>query len=72
MMLKPIYEEIRDLLRRGTFKIISREEVLDGAYVLTARFVLAIKSKKNGSARIKARYVIGVHRDILKNILCTI
>ncbi len=47
-MQKAIRSEIRDLLRRGTFKVILKEEFPDGAKALSARFVLAIKSNADG------------------------
>ena len=40
-----------------------------GANALTARFVLAIKSNADGQVKYKARYVIGGHRDRLKQYL---
>ena len=68
-MAAAIKEEVRDLLRRGTFKVILSEEIPDVANVLTARYVLAIKSKADGSIKFKTRYVIGGHKDILKHYL---
>ena len=68
-MQKAILAEVRDLLRRGTFKVVLKEELPDGANALTARFVLAIKSTVDGKVKYKARYVMGGHRDRLKNFL---
>ena len=68
-MAKAIQEEVRDILRCGTFKVIIKEEILDGSNVLTARYVLAIKSKLNEQIKFKARYVIGGHRDMIKHYL---
>ena len=65
-MRSAIRTEIRDLLRRGTFKVILNEKLPDGANALTARFVLAIKSSADGDVKYKARNVIGSHRDVLK------
>ena len=50
-MKNAISSEVRDLLRRGTFKVILKEELPDGANALTARFVLAIIS--NADSHIK-------------------
>ena len=61
--------EVRDLLKRGSFKVILKEELPDGANALTARFVLAIKSNADGEIQYKARYVIGGHRDRLKHYM---
>lgn len=47
-MIAAIKQEVNDLLRRGTFKVILREELPDGANAITARFVLAIKSTADG------------------------
>ena len=68
-MAAAIQEEVKDLLRRGTFKIILREEIPDGANVLIARYVLAMESKTDGSIKFKARYVVGGHKDVLKHYL---
>ena len=68
-MKDAISNEVRDLLRRGTFKVILKEELSDGANALTARFVLAIKSNADGQIKHKARYVIGGHRDSLKQFM---
>ena len=46
-----------------------KEELPNGANALTARFVLAIKSNTDGQVKYKARYVIGGHRDELKQYL---
>ena len=46
-----------------------KEELPDGANALTARFVLAIKSKADDRIKYKARYVIGGHRDKLKHFM---
>jgi len=61
--------EVRDLLRRGTFKVILREDVPSDANVLPGRFVLAIKSTEDGKIKHKARYLIGGHRDRLKHMV---
>ena len=68
-MLNEIHNEIRDLIKRGTFKMLMREELPDGANALTARFVLAIKSTTDGQVKYKARHVIGGHTDKMKHYL---
>ena len=68
-MAAAIKAEIRELLAQKTFKIILYQEVPYDANLLTARYVLAIKSKEHGQIKFKARYVIGGPRDILKNNL---
>ena len=65
-MQDAIRNEVRDLTRRGTFKVILKEELADGANSLKARFVLGIKSNTDGEIKFKARHVIGGHRDHLK------
>ena len=59
--------EVQELLKRGTFKEIFRSEVPNGANVLSARFVLAIKSNADGMIKYKARYVMGGHRYQMKH-----
>ena len=61
--------EIRNLMERGTFKVIPRESVPPGANVLPGRFVLAIKSLDTGKVKYKARYVVGGHRDRFKHMM---
>ena len=68
-MRKAIYEEVRDLPKRKTFKVILKEELPDGADALTARFVLAIKSTIDGEVKYKARYVMDGLRDVLKHFM---
>ena len=47
LLAPAIQEEIKDLLKRGIFKVILREEIPDGANVLTAVNLLEIKSKSD-------------------------
>ena len=61
--------EVQELLKRGTFKVILRSELPNGANAITARFVLAIKSNADEKVKYKARYVMGGHRDKMKNFL---
>ena len=68
-MIAAKYTEIRDLLHRETFEVILKEEIPEGSNVLTARFVLAIKSIEDGEIKFKARYVAGGHQDKLKDYL---
>ena len=53
----------------GNIQSNSRSELPDGANILTARFVLAIKSNADGEVKYKARYVVGGHRDSMKHYL---
>ena len=63
-----ISDEVRDLLRRDTFKVILREEIPDGADELTARYVLTIRSKIDGTVKFKAGYVIGGQKRYAESI----
>ena len=63
------YNEIRDLIRRGTFKVVVIEEIPVGVNILTARFVLVIKSSMDGEIKLKARYVAGRHMDIFNGYI---
>ena len=65
-MVSAIQDEAKDLLRRGMFKVILKEEIPQGADVLNVRYVLAIKSSIDCKIKFKTRYVIGGHRDMLK------
>ena len=68
-MAKAKCDEIKNLLERGTFKIIFREDILPDGNVLPGRFVPNIKSTEDGEAKFKARFVIGGHRDRLKHMM---
>ena len=68
-MKAAIKSEVTDLLRRGTFKVMPRKEIPDGANALTARFFLAIKSTSYGDIKYKARYVVRGHRKIMKHFM---
>ena len=61
--------EIRNLLKRGTFKVVLKEDVPPDGNVLPGRFVLALKSTEDGEIKHKARYVIGGHRDKHKDFM---
>jgi transposase InsO family protein len=63
-------KEILGLIDRGTFQLVVRPED-DGEKlnVLPSRFVLAIKRKDDGEEVLKARFVIGGHKDIWKKAL---
>ena len=62
-------KEIRNLLSRGTFKVILKEDIPPDGNVLPGRFVLAIKSTEDNKVIYKARYVIGGHRDKFKDMM---
>ena len=68
-MRRAISNEVRELLRRGTFSAMLKTELPDGANALTARFVLTVKFHADVKTKYKARYVIGGHRDNLKHYL---
>lgn len=68
-MLAARQAEIKNLLKRGTFKVVLTEDVPKDANVLPGRFVLAIKSTIDNKTKYKARYVIGGHRDKLKDFM---
>ncbi len=68
-MKKAKLEEIHNLIKRGTFKAILKEDVPKDGNVLPGRFVLAIKSSIDGKIKCKARFVIGGHRDKLKKFM---
>ena len=55
--------ELLDLIRRGTFKIVLRDECGKNPSVVPSRFVLAIKHTITGEQKLKARFVLGGHCD---------
>lgn len=61
--------EIRNLLKRGTFKVILKEDIPPDGNVLPGRFVLTIKSTDDKEVKCKALYVIGGHRDRYKDFM---
>ena len=61
--------EIRNLLEKGTFRVISKADVPPHGNVLSGRFVLAIKSTEDGAVKFKTRYVIAGHRDRYKEMM---
>ena len=62
-------KEIFQLMKRGTFKVILKEEIPPHCSVLSAHFVLSIKSTMDDDIKWKVRYVSGGHRDKLKKLL---
>lgn len=65
-MRTSISSDFQHLLERDTFKVILKEKLPNGSYVLTALFVHAIESNAEGKVKYKARYVISRHRDSMK------
>lgn len=65
-MAEAKHQELRNLLFRGTFQVISKEDILSDANVLPGRFLQSVKSSLDGRTKHKARYVLGRHRDKLK------
>ena len=61
--------EVFYLAERGTFKVMRTSELPDDANFLTDRFVMTIKADAQGREMYKARYVVGGHRDNMKNYL---
>ena len=68
-MKQVIAREVKGLVDAGTFQIILREDIHADANMLSGRFVLAIKSTKDGEVKYKVRFVIGGHRDKLKHVM---
>ena len=68
-MIETKYAEIRDLFNRSTFRTVLRIELPDGAYLITARCVLAIKLDEDKEERYKEKYVAGGHYYIMKDYL---
>ena len=62
-------KEIKNLLDRGTFKVILKEDIPHDGNILPGRFVLTLKSNDGGDVKFKARYVIGGHRDKSKDFM---
>jgi hypothetical protein len=62
-------DEIMGLIERGTFKLVRRKNAGPHPNIVPGRFVLAIKtadgsaSGNSGSEILKARFVLGGHRD---------
>ena len=63
------YAEIRDMVNGGNFRAVLRTKLPDGANLITAIYVLSIKSDKDKEEKYKARYVDRGHLDILKDYL---
>lgn len=62
-------QEIKNLLDKGTFEITLDGEVPPKANALPGRFVLTLKSIKDGKIKYKARYVFGGHKDKFKHMI---
>ena len=68
-MIESKYVEIRFLVYKNKFRAMLRTELPDGANLITAIYVHAIKSDKDKEERYKARYVSGRDLDIIKDYL---
>jgi hypothetical protein len=58
-------KEMMNLIERGTFKIVLKPDLTleEAPNILPSRFFLAIKNRDTGDGVLKARLVIGGHRD---------
>jgi hypothetical protein len=58
-------QEILGLIDRGTFSIVTcpDDKATGKPNILPSRFVLAIKHAETGETKLKARFIIGGHRD---------
>lgn len=61
--------EIKNLLNRGTFKFILKEDIPPNEIILPVRFFSSIKSTSDGKIKHKANFVIGGHRDKFKKFM---
>ena len=68
-MIEAKYAKIHNLISRGTFRAVLRTELPNGANMITARYVLLIKSNEDKEERYKARYIAGGHLDVMKDYL---
>jgi transposase InsO family protein len=55
-------KELYGLIERGTFRLVLREESGARPNIIPSRFVLSIKHE-SGHEKLKARFVLGGHRD---------
>lgn len=62
-------KEIVELLDRGAFRVVLKEDLDDGANILGGRFVLTIKHKNTDQEIFKARFVVQGHLDREKELL---
>ena len=65
-------KEIQNLLKRGNFKVILKEDLPQDENILPGRFVLSLKSTEDGMVKFKARYFIGGHVDNLSILWFTL
>ena len=68
-MLEAKYVEIRDLVNRSSFRAVLRTDLPNFASLITARYVLTVKSEKLMKKRYKAWYLVGKHLDSMKDFL---
>lgn len=61
--------EIPNSLDRGTVKVFPKSKVPKGSNILSARFVQSIKTTADGNNKVNVRYVVGGHRDKLKDFM---
>ena len=65
-MIETKYAEVRDLISRGTLRAVLGTELPDCANLITARYVLDIKSDEDKKERYKAIYDAGGHLIIME------
>ena len=65
-MIEAKYSEIWHVDNRGTFRAVLRTEIPDGATLITAKYVLSIKSdedkKRTIQGKIRSRWTFAYHK----------
>lgn len=59
---------VKGSLDRGTFMVVGKDDIPADASVFPSRLVLHLKTG-DGHVKYEARFVIGGHRDIMKNFI---
>lgn len=62
-------EEPESLVKRGTWKVVCKEEVVENAKIVNGRSFLAIKGERTKNEIWKAQFVVRGHKDKIKQSL---
>lgn len=68
-MIEAKNAEIRNLLERGTFRALIKEDIPPNANVLPGRFLKTIKLSEEDEVKFMACYVIGSYFHRYKNMM---
>lgn len=69
ILSKAVRSEYKVLFEKETFAVVLKEDILSDGNRHTGLFLVTVKSTEKGNPKFKTRFVVGRHREKLKNLV---